>query len=295
MNKVHFDKISILQSLPNNELHTGTKLKGDIEIFNIAYGRGLQIELFDTHNKDEFLNIINKLSKMANYDRLYPVLHIEAHGSSDLKGIVLQSKEFVSWTDLKPYLINLNTATRLNLLVVFSLWHGAHFVSQLTPVDRSPCWGIVGPTKALLGPELLGSFSAFYQEVFKSGSAEMAVKKLNESSLNYDINYSFTLATASFYSVYNHYLNTLCTDESYANRARIMRKKEKKEKRNLIKIHSIGELKRFLKSSQKDYFEKYKVKYFMIDLFPENKNRFIVTYEDVMDYGRKRLAGSMKL
>lgn len=294
MNTVHFDKISILQSLPNNELHTGKKLKEDIETYNSAYGRRLQIELFDIHNKKEFLNIINKLAEITNYDKLYPVLHIEAHGSSDLKGIILQSKEFVSWTDLKPYLINLNTATRLNLLVVFSLCHGAHFASQLTTVDRSPCWGLVGPTKALVGPELLGSFSAFYQEVFKSGSAEMAVKKLNESSSNYDINYSFTLATASFYSIYNHYLNTLCTDESYANRARIMRKKAKKEKENLIKIPSIGELKRFLKSSQKDYFEKYKANYFMIDLFPENKNRFMVTYEDVMDYKLKRLAGSKK-
>ncbi len=292
MNEVHFDKISILQSLPKNELHTGTKLKEDIETFNSVYGRRLKIELFDTPNKHDFLNVINKLTEMVNYDKLYPVLHIEAHGSSDLKGIVLQSKEFVSWTDLKEPLIKLNAATRVNLLVVLSLCHGANFVSQLTPVDRSPCWGLVGPKKTLAGPELLGGFSAFYQEVFRSASAEMAVKKLNESSSNIDIDYSFITAIAFFFTVYGNYLITYCTNKSYTDRARTMRKELKKQRRNLIKIPGIGELKRLLKSSQEDFFEKYKVRYFMVDLFPENNNRFIVTYEDVMDYKLKRLAAS---
>jgi hypothetical protein len=65
-----------------------------------------------------------------------------------------------------------------------------------------------------------------------------------------------------------------------------MRKELKKG--NPIKVPSIGELKRKLKSTQKDFFEKFRSKFFMIDLFPENKRRFLVTYEDVINHKSKR-------
>ena len=262
-------------------MHTGTKLKEDIDLFNFAYGRGLTIELYDTNTKREFIDILDSLTRKAQDDASFPVLHIEAHGSSDQQGIILQSNEFISWTDLKPHLKNLNVATRLNLLVVLSSCYGAHFASHLTPSDSAPCWGLVGPTKALKGPELLGSFSAFYQEVFASGSGGMAVEKLNESSPKGDINYYFTDATTFFINVYKNYLAKHCTKKAYEDRARAMRKQLKKG--NLSEIPSIGELRRKLKSTEKDFFEKYKEKYFMIDLFPENKNRFKVTYQDVMN------------
>ena len=158
MKKALFNKISVVQSLSDNDLHTGTKVKDDIELYNFAYRRDLQIELFDASNKKEFFDIINNLTDDALNHGSFPVLHIEAHGSSDKQGVVLQSNEFISWTDLKPYLINLNTATRLNLLLVFSLCHGAHFTRHLNPSDRAPCWGLVGPTKALEGPDTIRKF-----------------------------------------------------------------------------------------------------------------------------------------
>jgi hypothetical protein len=287
MNKVFFNKVSIIQSLPNNELNTGSKLKEDIETYNSAYGRKLSIELLDAKNKNEFLSLIKQLKEIAIYEKFYPILHIEAHGSSDQQGIILQSKEFVSWIDLKPYLINLNIATRLNLLVVFSLCHGFHFASQLTPVDRAPCFGLVGPISTLAGPELLRGFSAFYQEVFKSQSAGMALEKLNATSMKDNIKYSFSTATVFFFIAYQNYINSHCTNKSYVDRVRNIRKKLKKESRNFIEIPSIRKLKRSLISSQKEFFETFKLKYFMIDLFPENKNRFIVTYDDIIAYGRK--------
>ena len=120
MKKVIFNKISIVQSLPDHGLHTGTKVKEDIESYNFAYDRGLQIELLDANTISEFIGILNSLTEKAKNDASFPVLHIEAHGSSDQQGIVLKSNEFMSWTDLKPHLINLNVATRLNLFVVFS-------------------------------------------------------------------------------------------------------------------------------------------------------------------------------
>ena len=280
MKKALFNKISVIQSLADGELHTGTKVKDDIKLYNFAYKRDLQIEFFEANKIKDFFGILKKLKVDALNDGSFPVLHIEAHGSSDMQGLVLQSNDFISWTDLKPYLIDLNVATRLNLLVVFSLCYGAHFTRHLNPPDRAPCWGLIGPTKALGGSELLISFSAFYKEVFASGSGGDAVEELNASSPKGDINYFFTTASSFFVNVYKNYLKKHCTKKAYDDRARAMRKKLKKS--DLEKIPSISEIRRKLKSTQKEFFENYRTKYFMIDLFPENNGRFKVAYQDIV-------------
>jgi len=280
MNIARFNKISVVQSLPPSDLHTGTRIGEDVETYNLAYDRGLRIELLDAITKDDFLGILKALAEKAHYDASYPVLHIEAHGSSDCQGIVLGSGEFISWAGLKPHLINLNIETKLNLLIVLSLCHGAHFTMHLNPSDRAPCWGLVGPTRALTGPALLRSFSAFYREVFASGDAEPAIDRLNESASDGDIDYYFTTATESFINVYRKYIRSYCTEKSYGERARLIRKQLKKK--GISNLPSIGRVRRGLRSTERDFFEKYRRKYFMVDLFPENEKRFRVSYSDVI-------------
>ena len=148
MDKFVIHEISIIQSLPSRELHTGSKIKEDIEVVNSAYNRNINIQLFDVNTKNEFFNIIEKITEKVIFEKSIPILHIDAHGSSDKQGIILKNNEFISWVDCKPFLIDLNKATRLNLMVVFSLCYGAYFASNLQPSDRSPCWGLVGPTEA---------------------------------------------------------------------------------------------------------------------------------------------------
>ncbi|RJQ70312.1 MAG: hypothetical protein C4519_20815 [Desulfobacteraceae bacterium] len=60
-------------------------------------------------------------------------------------------------------------------------------------------------------------------------------------------------------------------------RAREMRNKAKKEKRQ--PLFKVAEFKKNLAKSDPDAFNRYRDIYFMIDLYPENQNRFQVTYE----------------
>lgn len=88
MKKNIFNKISVVQSLSDNDLHTGTKVKDDIDLYNFAYGRGLNIELVDANTKGEFIDIITGLTQKAQNEASFPLLHIEAHGSSDRGRVV---------------------------------------------------------------------------------------------------------------------------------------------------------------------------------------------------------------
>ncbi len=280
MKRILFNKILVLQSLADYELHTGTKIKEDLDSYNDAFQQGLRIELINIGNKEGLFAVLVDLEKQVKLNASYPVLHIDAHGSSDHDGIILNSGEFCGWSDLKPYLIKLNIATRLNLLVVLSLCYGAHIAEHLTPQDRAPCWGLVGPTKAVNSVYLLESFSAFYREIFETADGSRAVSNLNKNVSEHDIDYYFTTADSFFKIVYKNYIKELCSIKAYDQRARKLRKRLKKD--NIQNLPSIGKLRRRFKATQRDYFEKFREEFFMVDLFPENAERFNIKYSEVI-------------
>ncbi len=73
----------------------------------------------------------------------------------------------------------------------------------------------------------------------------------------------------------------MCGDNGYAEREKSLRKQLEKEKN--VPLPSIGFFERLLKTTEKPMFEKYRTKFFMCDLYPENAERFTVKYEDIKD------------
>jgi len=146
-----FNKVFVIQSLDDSELQTGDRIKEDLDTYNSAFPHGVSIELIDVVSKRELFNVLESVENIARNEVCSPILHIEAHGTTDHQGIVFSSGDYCGWSDVKPYFISINQATRLNLLIVFSLCYGAHFSEHLVPPDRAPCWGLVGPTKAVKG------------------------------------------------------------------------------------------------------------------------------------------------
>jgi hypothetical protein len=271
--------VFVIQSLGDSELHTGNRIKEDLDTYNSAFPHGVTIELIDVVSKNEFFDILKEIESFSKKEVCSPVLHIEAHGTSDHQGMVFKNGDYCSWSDVKQYFISINKATRLNLLIVFSLCYGAHFSEHLVLTDRAPCWGLVGPTKAVEGSYLLESFSSFYREIFQAGDGNKAVRELNKRASVNDIDYYFTTATMFFKDVYKEYIKTRCTERIYQERASKLRKRLKKDR--VPKIPSIGSLKRQYKSSERKNFENFRYNFFMIDLFPENAARFKVEYSQI--------------
>ena len=201
-----FSKITVIQSLKPSDVKTGTRLRDDIEVANVAYNRGLHIELVDAHSKADFINCLMRLAHYAETGSDYPIVHIEAHGSEDKTGIIFANGDYLSWEVIKPYFVSLNMATRNNLLVVLATCHGAHFATLLKPTDRGPCWGMVGPTDIAKPLDLLGSFSRFYQEWLRTLSGQRSVEALNAGLQGLSVKYYFTTAERAFLLTYRGYL-----------------------------------------------------------------------------------------
>lgn len=283
MKTTHFDRIIIIQSLSEGELHTGAKLYEDIYILNIAHDIGVDLKLYNVKTKEEFINLLSILTNDTKMFNLIPMLHIEAHGNS--KGLELSSGDFISWKDLKNSFIKLNIATGNNLFIALATCYGAYLAEILGVTDRAPCWGLVGPKKEISAGIVFESFIAFYKELLTTSSGDNAVKLLN-AKVPHGVNgYYFTSAERFFEQVFNKYSALSCTNDAIKERAHKIRKECKKL--GSVIIPSMGAIKRDLVNVEKS-FKKYKRIFFMIDLYPENEKRFTIKYRDLKNLGHEQ-------
>ena len=57
----HFSKIVIIQSLPQGDEFTGTKLHEDLETLNAYHDFGLEISLENVNTKSDLINALAKI------------------------------------------------------------------------------------------------------------------------------------------------------------------------------------------------------------------------------------------
>lgn len=138
MKTTYFNRIAVIQSLAEDELHTGKMLYEDINSHNFAHDIGLDIRLYNVETKKELFDLLSRLTDEARTSDLFPILHVEIHGSSDKTGLVLSSGDFVSWQELKNPFIKLNIETKNNLFIVLAACYGAYLIEIILPTDRTP-------------------------------------------------------------------------------------------------------------------------------------------------------------
>jgi hypothetical protein len=131
--------------------------------------------------------------------------------------------------------------------------------------------------------QVQGDFGAFYRIFFETSTGSKAIEALCANAPR-DLYYR-TTAEQFFYDVWKNYKQNECSEEKIAERARDMYRKAKAQR--LSKSPSVGQLKRMIRSKEKDLFERYRDAYFMYDLYPANKSRFPVTYREAETFAAR--------
>lgn len=270
----HFSQIVVIESLPNGELKTGSEIHGFIEAQIREYNLPISAVLRRCESKVEFLSILEGIHKEIDSNNEYPWIHIECHGSKAEDGIVLSNDDRITWQELKPEFTKINLACKCNLMIVMAACNGAHLTEVLQPVDRAPCWGLLGATNELYPDDLLASFRAFYLNLLSALDGDAALKALSKIIGERNLSFMFVSAMDFFDKVYSGYLREYCTDKAYWRRAKGI-------KVNLKGV-TIQDLVLMLKKQEPDEFQKFKNKFFMCDLYPENSVRFPISYNDVL-------------
>ena len=274
-----FSKIIIISSLPETNNQTARNLHDWIEAVNQSNGWGVSLEYQEVENAVALISLLQYETSRIRSSGLIPIIHIEAHGTETEDGIFLKDGSVVTWQKLHPYLTALNVATKLNLILILGLCSGAHFAAHMIPSDRSPCWLLIGPKSTVNDLHLKDCFIEFYREILNSGNGNLALQIINESTAYGSANTFFTPTAESFFkATYRRYLAELCTVDTCRARAQkiwegldgSMFPRPNQETITLELIANKGV-----------FFDIHKRNFFMIDLYEENNDRFMITYEQI--------------
>ena len=261
----------VIESLRPADMRTGTELHDAILVPFTDKHKNLKVFLSTPRTKAQLFELLARIRRECEKG-LTPILHFEVHGSCE--GLELTSGELVGWQELKSAFIEINIATKFNLLVVLAACDGAHLVSILRPNDRAPMWAVIGPTADIFPDQLLAGYSAFYNALLTSLKGFEALRVLN-ASLTGRTQYAFYTAEYMFSRVYEYYKRTEGKELRIRQRAKTIAKEVRKKHR--VSMRSLKGFRKMAKKKLRNYKESFRpfaVTFFMHDLIPSMKVRY---------------------
>lgn len=206
-----FNKLFIIESVKDNELHIGTHIVEELDSTVRTTGHGLA--LWKVRTAPEFLGAMRAIYEQV--DRLepktYPLLHIDAHGNDE--GIWLSTGDLVPWEDFADICRALNIACENNLVVVSNVCHGIHAVTHVDITRVTPFFALLGPGGKVAQGKM-DAISLFYKQLIATGDIMEA-----QRGLPYEL--QLYLAERLFLRAFSGYIKDGC--RGVGRRARVER------------------------------------------------------------------------
>lgn len=291
---LHFNFIYIVQSLDADELQTGTYLDRfalQPKVEGMAQsGLPIGAEVVDVETTDDLFAFLRRVLDEVEAEGRSPILHFEIHGSSDQQGLVLRSSEFVLWTDLLEPLTRINRAIGNNLLLTLAVCHGAWLGTILLASRPAPFWTLIGPATSEVPLVLFPAFQAFYETLLGDLNGHKAVGKMLEAALEKRSTHSFNVINGEqmFANAFRRYAKEACSPAAIEKRVAdiITEGKRRAAARGAAVPESVwteqsASIARQM-ADTRAMFDEYRRQFFMIDDWPENDERFPLTYEEVV-------------
>lgn len=249
--------IWIIEWLPKDDQHTGRLLHEWMENIRPRWSY-----YFRCSSKLEVLSAINRATSLARKHKMIPVLHFESHGNKT--GLVgpdsKRGVELLSWDELNRPLQSLNLETRCNLVVFVAACSGFAGVKALTRGPLAPAIALIGPNDIIQTSSLLHGTKEFYRRLMDESPRfeEMTMSASRESENAY-FNWE-PFAVLAY--------DALAEQLIFSRRESQQRKQiERMRKRNL----------------EATIIQQFWNTMFMIDKYPENRERFGVNWFEVFE------------
>jgi hypothetical protein len=242
--------VVIIESLPDGQLKTGQRLRDDLELIAISLGNIFAVRYVTARSSDDRESLLDQLRAfVVESGGIGLCLHIECHGGKD--GIELADGSQMSWTRLGPLLANINRALRMNLILWLACCFGGYFVLACRYHETAPFVCIVGPGSEISQGTLLALTCTFYTELFRARDVTTALTIAG--SVRPDISF----INFSAIGVFRVALAARIKSAAPESRARI-------------------------RAIEEPLFDRWRRIFFALDEFPENADRFAITYAEVL-------------
>jgi hypothetical protein len=291
---LEFNFIYVVQSLDADELQTGTALdhfavKPRIETMN-REGLCIGAEVVDVATTKDLFGFLTRVQTEVESGARFPILHFEIHGASDKQGLVLRSGDFVEWTLLLEPLTRINRAMGNNLLITLAVCHGVYLGTILSAARPAAYWAVIGPSGTECPLVLFPAFEAFYAKLLDAMDGRKALEALLHAARAASGAQSFEVIHAEpvFAKAFRRYVEEHCNPEAVAQR---IAKGVSEAKARAVAVGKVVPEQVWAdlaaKGAQRmadarSAFEELRRRFFMIDVWPENDERFPITYEQVV-------------
>lgn len=264
-----FSRVLVIESLEEHEVRTGKTIASFVQALDGVKELGMPVEYLQCTHAKAFIEIIRGVITNSQSTGNIPLLHVECHGSES-NGLEFSNGSTMSWGELSALLVDLNRATRFNLVTVFSACYGGYFLKRLDTIEPAPCFALIAPSETVQAHEILAAFRMFYSTLFATRDAGRAVAAV--SRLRIESGYWFgQLSELWFETVTMGYVENHCTKRAVHERARGMFRRGLAEGLKL----GIGRMKReLLKSTRAELLGSHFDRYFMTESIPSNRARF---------------------
>jgi hypothetical protein len=257
-----FNKIAVFESLDEVDRPTGREIFDDLEFQKILNIGRLDTSFSKIQNKNEFINILEKLKQEVYSMGVYPIIHIDGHGND--KGIKLGRNSYIEWRELMCCLRELNIFMKGNLLVVLASCFGANIIRHMSVTSRAPFWGVIAPYEETYPENVYAGLNKFYAAICSGKNSKDVLSSLSivESSNDlklFTAEYLFVKATELAVS---KFLSIGSIDERM-----IQGKNNGQFTKSTIQLRS-----GFI-AEQKCEFEERLMYFMLVDLHPKNINK----------------------
>ena len=287
MKNFRFNKIIVLESLKDNERHTGKELYDDL-ISRMPYiHTKLKVEYYDIDTLAQWDVVMDDILGDCLQNHNIPIIHFEIHGESNGKGLVIKNHELATLEHVGAQLRNINIATGCNLFITLGVCKGLYLLFNMIMNEPMPFIGAVGSFSNLKNDDIYIRFYDFYDTLFSSMDIGKAFTALQHANPDMPAEYRYIPADELFYKNYHLYLKEQCTKVALGRRAKESIGELKKQKPMNRRERRMKE-KEFIameKKSREKYFREHSSKFFMLSEYPDNKDRFNVpsTFKELKD------------
>lgn len=269
-------KIVIIDSLEETEFQTGYELERFIRTEFEEHGLAVPVERYSVQWPNQFEALVRRLTAEATGHGARPLLHVETHGDP-IDGLIFSEGGSLPWGRVSEMLIELNRATRFNLVSFFAACYGAYFAGELWVNRPAPCFALLAPEDEVDPGELYRGFRRLYHELALTHDMGRAAKLLTRQELAKGRWLNRTAA-----SWFPEVLLAVARQHGSeaglrAMAARVMARREAHD------LPSDCDMEQHVKNTALAYLRDIAFnRFFMVEDFPENADRFSAVKERVL-------------
>lgn len=241
-------------------------------------------EYIDVNSKNDFKNALKKISKESKENGEFPYIHLECHGGQ--KGIKLKSSANIYWNEFADLLTQVNIASKNHLFISVASCYGGYLALPIIrktlqgKTSRAPVCGYVGPVDEITYGNIEEGFANFFDTLIASSDMDKAIEQLNIHS-RYEKGYSYNSCSNIFLDVIDYFLENDIAKKfdskvSFLSHVYELSMNRFRETGRLPPGKDFNNIATLISSKEfyLGFFNELRKNFFMIDLYPENEERF---------------------